>query len=129
MTAEADGKLQQLVTEYDQAMREAAPVPTIAPEADSKLEQLLAQYDEAKAAADAAEKRLKALKAEIKVEAAAVAPGHDKMLLTSRYLNQTLELRYRTSWRLDSTRLKRDHPRTWVEYAYESGSWYLQAAK
>lgn len=107
----------------------APPAPIVKPAPDSRLEQLVAQFDEAKKLAEKHAARLNELKDAIKSELANAAPGAEKVLLHSDYLDKPLQMSYRTEWRLDSKRLKAEAPRTWVEYAKQGGSWRLEQSR
>lgn len=98
---------------------------TLTPAPGARLAQLALHYADAKAEYDAAKERLDSLKAEIKTEMTAAAPGIEKVDLEGPV---PLWLRYKTTWRLDSKQLKLDHPRIWVAYATQSGSWDLRPA-
>lgn len=89
-----------------------------------KLAQLHALYAERKAAADEATKQLKAVTDAIKIELTTAAPGQTRIELVGKN-GPPLGLSYVETWRLDSTRLKREQPETYVLYAKQSGSWRL----
>lgn len=102
------------------------PVPA---ESSSRLSQLHAAYPAAKAAADAAAEQLKAITDGIKAELAAAAPeGALKIALTGDD-GPPMQLTYAESWRLDSKRLKREDPESYVRYAVKGGSWTLKQVK
>lgn len=101
----------------------------IEPKPDSRLEQLLAIYDEVKALTEEYEGRLRSLKDAIKAEMVKAAPGRTVVTVHSDYLAAPLRLSQRTQWRLRSQALKAADPHTWVRYAYQQTSWYLEAAQ
>lgn len=106
----------------------AEPEPlTVTAPVDSRLAQLQAVYAEKKAAKDAAEKELKAITDAIKVELTSLDPEERRFELTGNGDAPSLRLTYVESWRLDSTRMKRENPETYVRYAKKSGSWTLKA--
>lgn len=92
----------------------------------SRLEQLHAAYADAKAHADEAAKRLKLITDAIKNELNTAAPDSHRVELRGSS-GPVLRMSFVESWRLDSTRLKSEHPETWVRYAKKSGSWTLKA--
>lgn len=122
MTAQPASEQPGAVTSED------APATVVA-EAGTRLEQLHAAYATAKAEADEAAARLKAVTDAIKVELTQVEPEARRIELRSSTGAPALRLTYLESWRLDSTRLKREHPETWVAYARKSGSWRLAPVK
>lgn len=99
-----------------------------APYQSERLRQLHAEYSAAKAASDAASERLKALTDALKVEMQTVAVGAEKILLPASEGAPALRLARTETWRLDSTRLKREHLELWVQYAKKSETWVLRAA-
>lgn len=98
----------------------------VQPEQGTRLEQLLAAYPEAKARADEANSQAKAISDAIKVELTNLAPIGETKIAAQLPAGPRVRLTYSESWRLDSTRLKREHPETWVAYAKKSGSWSLR---
>lgn len=98
--------------------------------AGSKLEQLHARYYALKAERDAAAEAFDAVAAEIKSELGTRAAETDatKVQLISK-AGAPLRLTYSESWRVDSTRLKREDPETYVKWAKKSGSWSLTVGK
>jgi hypothetical protein len=109
---------------------ETAPATTQPPYAvvaqpGTRLEQLQAEYPSAKAAAKEADDRLKAITDGIKAELQGAVPDRPSIELRGAGDVPTLELRYVESWRVDSTKLKREDPETYVRYAVKSGSWRL----
>lgn len=105
------------------------PVPEpapfqVAPRSNSRLAQLHATYYELKAAVDAATERFKAVSDAIKVELNQAAPDSRRVDLVGKS-GPPLRLGYSESWRVDSTRLKREAPEVYVAYAKKSGSWRL----
>ena len=107
----------------------AQQVVPIAATSTPRLAQLHAAYDEAQAAYDAAASHFEAIKTGIKAELAALAPeGSTRIGLTGEH-GPGLSLTYAESWRLDSRKMKREDPETYVRYAKPSGSWTLRATK
>lgn len=103
--------------------QDAGPL-IVQPDADTRLAQLHAAYSDAKAAADAAEKQLKAITDAIKLELTQAAPeGTTKVDLVGNGV--PLRLSWTESWRLDSRKLKAEDPETYVRYAKKSGAWRL----
>ena len=100
-------------------------MPTITPESDSKLDFLCAEYEAARAQHEAAKAKFDELTDGIKAELAKTAPGHEKVLLASPYLNSMLKLELRSRWTVDAKALKREDPLTYVTYAKQNTSWYL----
>lgn len=97
--------------------------------ATPRLAALHAEYADAKAAADAAAERLTAVKDGIKAELAAAAPeGSTKIALLGPD-GPPLQLVYSERWSVDSRKLKREDPETYVRYAKCSGTWTLSAPK
>jgi hypothetical protein len=99
----------------------------VRPDSDSRLSQLAAGYTDAKAAADAAAARLKEITDAIKVELTNAAPGVTKVDLVHDSLASPLRLQAKTSWRLDTPKLKENEPEIYVRYAKQSTSWELRA--
>lgn len=113
----------------DQTEPTFVPVPATATE---RLAQLHAAYPDAKAAADAAAEKLAAIKDGIKAELVAAAPeGSTKIALVGDPSTgaPALTLVHSERWSIDSRRLKRDDPETYVRYAKKSESWTLALAK
>jgi hypothetical protein len=105
-----------------------APAPTvIAPEPGSRLEALAEAYAAAKPAADEAKARLDMITDAIKYELTQAAPGADKVDLQAPNLLAPLRLSARTSWRLDTTKLKAEAPETYARYAKQTSYWELRA--
>ena len=105
-----------------------AAVVAVRADASEKLAQLHAAYDEAAAEYAAASSKLEAIKAGIKTELMTQAPeGTTKVALTGPY-GPPLAMTYAESWRVDSRRLKREEPETYVRFATKSGSWSLRPA-
>lgn len=109
------------------------PAPTqdltayqVVTEPDTRLEQLHASYAMAKAEADKAAEALKAITDAIKLEMTQQAPeGSSKITLLGEH-GPALQLTYSESWRIDTARLKRETPETYVRYAKKGGSWSLR---
>lgn len=103
----------------------------IQPEASSRLAALHAAYADAKAAVDAASEQLKAITDAIKVELTAVDPNERRfeLLPAEGVTARPLQLTYVESWRIDTARLKKEQPETYVRYAKKSGSWRLAPTK
>lgn len=93
----------------------------------SRLEQLAEAYAVAKPAADAAKEHLDAITDAIKLELTMAAPGALRVDFTASCLDVPLRLQSKTSWRLDSTRLKTEAPELYVRYAKQSSYWELRA--
>jgi hypothetical protein len=103
----------------------------VQPRSNSRLAALHAAYADAKAAVDAASEQLKAITDAIKLELTATDPNERRFeLLPANGLDaRPLQLTYVESWRIDSTRLKKENPETYVRYAKKSGAWRLGVAK
>ena len=101
---------------------------TVAPEPGSRLEQLAEAYAVAKPAADDAKARLDTITDAIKLELSMAAPGATKVDFHTPALTAPLRLASRTSWRLDSTRLKAEQPELYVRYAKQVSYWELRTA-
>jgi hypothetical protein len=108
---------------------EAPPdaLPVVAAEPGSRLESLLAEYERLKPLVDAAAAQLKTITDGIKTEATTAAPDTPKVDITSPVLAAPLRLQAKTSWRLDTRRMKAENPLLYVTYAYESTAWELRA--
>lgn len=91
----------------------------------SKLEQLHALYAEVKAEADAAAKKLKTITDAIKLELTGLDPNERRFELASGADAPPLRLNYVESWRIDTPKMKREDPETYVRFAKKSGSWRL----
>ena len=91
-----------------------------------RLRTLHAEYTGLKVAADAAAAALKVVTDALKQELSAVAVGADRIVLPATDSAPALRLARQETWRLDSTRLKRDALETWVRYAKKSESWVLR---
>lgn len=102
----------------------------VQPRKGSKLEALHARYFELKEARNAAVEAFDAVAAEIKSELGTKASeaAATKVELQSP-AGRPLRLIYAESWRVDSTRLKREDPHTYVKWAKKSGSWSLTEGK
>lgn len=99
----------------------------VQPQAGTRLEQLHAAYVDAKAQADEAASRLKSITDALKAELTRAAPEHTRIELASPH-GPTLRLSYVERWTVDSGRLKREDPVTYVRFAKKGGSWTLRAA-
>jgi hypothetical protein len=95
-------------------------------EPGSRLEALLAEYERLKPLADAAAAQLKTLTDAIKLDATTAAPNAPTVDLTSPVLSTPLRVQAKTSWRLDTKRMKQEHPLLYVTYAYQSTAWELR---
>lgn len=116
------------MTETTSAAPAIEPEPhAVVAEQGTRLEQLHAAYADAKAAADEAAARLKAITDALKVELTAAAGPEARRIELTSGPGPALRLTYTESWRLDSKRLKAEHPETWVAYAKKGGSWTLKA--
>lgn len=97
-------------------------------EARPVLIDLRAEYADAKAAADAADERLKAAKAKLQTALSEATNGALRSALhVPGYLPLTLT--YGERWTVDSKRLKAEQPVTYVQYAKLGSSWTLQESK
>lgn len=111
--------------------REIDPMTTndvtwAAVEPGSRLDDLLATYAELKPQADELTTRLKAVTDGIKSELQAAQPDARKVDVEHAALAQPLRLSYVESWRLDTKRLKAEHPAVYVQYASKGGKWELR---
>lgn len=95
----------------------------------TRLEALAEAYALAKPAADAAAAHLESITDAIKVELTNAAPGATKVDLNADALEAPLRLSARTSWRLDSKRLKQQAPAVYAQYAVQTSYWELRAVK
>lgn len=107
----------------------SAPVGpvVIAAGSGSRLEALAEAYALAKPAADAAKAHLDSITDAIKVELANTAPGATKIDLTSPALDGPLRMQAKTTWRLDSKKLKEQAPAVYAQYAVQNTYWELRA--
>jgi hypothetical protein len=113
------------MTDIDEQDLQPKPV-IVSPGKDTRLEQLHASYADAKARADEAATQLKVITDAIKSEIQTQTPGVQRFELRSQ-VGPPLALTYVESWRLDSKRLKAEHPLVYVTYAKKSSSWTLRA--
>ncbi|MEP7738563.1 hypothetical protein ABKW28_12975 [Nocardioides sp. 31GB23] len=107
-----------------------APEPQpvlVQPDPESRLAQLHAAYPEAKAAADEANARLKDITDGIKTELFNAAPEGERKIELHSDGGRPLRLVHSESWRVDTARLKKESPETYVRYAKKSESWSLKA--
>lgn len=104
-------------------MTQPSAAPVVRPEVGSRLDALAAQYAVLKPKLDELTELLKTVTDAIKTEMAGT--GAETTLLASPHLSNLLRLQLVASWRLDSTRLKKEHPELWVTYAKKSHSWRL----
>lgn len=93
--------------------------------ADSRLEQLVHEYVAAKETADAAAARLKEITDAIKLIVTVDTDSAPKVDVLAPGA-PPLRVSWIEQWRLDSKRLKAEHPETWVRYAEQSGYWQLK---
>jgi hypothetical protein len=93
---------------------------------ETRLDALAAEYAQLKPLADATNARLKEITDGIKAELAVAAPGKTSVDFVSPMLDRPLRMTAKTSWRLDSKRLKAEDPGTYVKYAVQSTSWELR---
>lgn len=108
----------------------AGAVPALVePATGSRLDALAAAYAQAKPAADAAAARLKEITDAIKVELTNAAPGSTQVDLHSQELERPLRLSARTSWRLDTNRLKAEAPNLYVRFAERRTVWDLRTVR
>lgn len=112
----------------EQQTQAAPEAPPFAVQADAtdRLAQLHAAYDDARAAYDEASSRFEAIKAGIKAELANLAPEDRTRITLTGPAGPALGLTYSESWRIDSRKLKREEPETYVRFAAKSGSWTLR---
>jgi hypothetical protein len=108
-------------------MTDTTPAPVVRPAPESRFEQLCAEYDRLKPLVTQYTAELKAITDALKIEMISQQPNAERILLYSMFLDKPLQLLHTTAWRLDSKRLKADHPETWVRYATQSSSWRLEA--
>jgi len=104
------------------------PYTPVKDTASRRLKQLHASYTDAKAAADQANEQLKLITDAIKVELQTAAPESTRIALTGP-AGPPLRLVQTESWRVDSKKLKREDPETYVRFATKSVSWRLTADK
>jgi hypothetical protein len=98
---------------------------TLTPGPYDKLADLAAAYEVARAEADAATERLTAARDALKAEMLrGLPPGVRTIDLAGAV---PLRLAYVESTRLDSKRLKAEHPEVWKHYAKTSAAWRLKA--
>jgi hypothetical protein len=93
---------------------------------ETRLDALAAEYARLKPLADATNARLKEITDGIKAELAVAAPGKTSVDFVSPMLDQPLRMTARTSWRVDTKRLKSEAPEVYVRYAVQSTSWDLR---
>lgn len=93
----------------------------------SRLADLIAEYKRAHAEADAAERRLKAVKVAIMSDLAQAAP--DRAHITTMSGDVKLSMRWVETTRLDTDALKRDAPALYNRFAKKSGHWQLSQVK
>ena len=103
------------------------PAVQVTPAHDSALEQWHARYPELKAAAEAANAALKECTDAIKAELTAAAPEQGRVDMASPY-GPPMYLTWVVSKRIDSGRLKAEHPEIAEAYTKESGAWQLKSA-
>ena len=95
----------------------------------SMLEDLLAQEAAAEAAQKEAADRLKGLRDRIKAELTLAHPGVEKFDIAGTPHRPAKTLTYVRTVQLDTKRLKRERPETYVEYAEFGGRWELRPAR
>lgn len=100
----------------------------VVPEAGSRLKQLVATYARLKPELEELTERFEAAKASIKAELAEARPGETSVTLIDPLLDRPLRMTHKTSWRIDSKKLKKELPETYVRYAYQSSTWELRAS-
>lgn len=107
------------------------PPLTVQPRSNSRLAQLHAAYADTKAAVDDATEQLKAITDAIKLELTQLDANERRFeLVPARGIAaRPLQLTYVESWRLDSTRMKKEEPEVYVRFAKKSGSWRLAPVK
>jgi hypothetical protein len=99
----------------------------VAAQPGSRLEQLAEAYALAKPAADDAKARLETITNAIKLELTIAAPGSNKVDFNAPSLIAPLRLQAKTSWRLDTNRLKTEAPELYAQYAMQTQYWELRA--
>lgn len=109
----------------------SAPIPEtepmlLQPGEDDKLTALHAEYAAAKAQRDAAEERFKTVSDRLKTALFEAIPEGERRIELRSVGGRPLRLVHSESWRIDSTRLKRESPETYVRYAKKSESWSLR---
>ena len=87
-----------------------------------------ARYAEAKEAADAAAETLKAATAKLKSAMTEASGGAYRAVLNVPGF-RPMNLTYVESWRVDTKRLKADHPLLYVDLAERSGAWRLEQSR
>lgn len=108
---------------------QAVPAPNaIAPQLQEYLAPILERWRVAKAEADAATERAEALAREVKDACiSAQLPGGTKLLDTAGQPAATYSVT--TSWRLNTTKLKTDHPEVYAAYAAQTTATKLTLVK
>lgn len=101
----------------------------ITPVPESILDMLLSQHHAAKAAAEETAERLKALTDRIKSELTMAHPGATGFEIAGSAHRSALTLRWVNTTRLDTDRMKREAPETYVEFATFGGRWELRPAR
>jgi hypothetical protein len=97
--------------------------PVVRPEEGSRLDALAAEYATLQPQVEALSERLKTVTDSLKAELS--ASGNRAVLLSSPHLPCLLKCSLREEWRIDSKRLKSEHPATWVAFAKRVRSWRL----
>lgn len=104
------------------------PTPNaIAPELGAYLAPILERWRVAKAEADAAVERADALSREVKDACLAAKIG--TTTLTDSTGQPVARYEIRTPWRLDTKRLKSEHPEVYAAYAVQGHERRLEAVK
>ena len=105
------------------------PAMVITPLPGSLLEDLLAAEAAAEAAASEAADRLKSKRDQIKAELTQAHPGIELFRIAGSPHRPAKNLTWVNTVRLDTSRLKREQPETYVEYAEFGGKWVLSRAR
>lgn len=101
------------------------PIPVVTAQSGSRLEQLAAEYERAHTAASSAKKILEDVVNAIKVELTNAQPGQPKVDFHSTALEKPLRMTAVTSWRVNTDKLKAEHPLVYVACARQGTTWKL----
>jgi hypothetical protein len=105
------------------------PRMAIVPAPGSRLEDLLSREAAAEAAASEAADRLKSVRDGIKAELSQAHPGIAQFDIAGSATRPAKTMKWVDTVRLDTDRLKREVPATYVEYAVFGGRWELRPAR
>jgi hypothetical protein len=109
-----------------QPLQDPPSAPVVRPEEGTRLDALAAQYAVLKPKLDELTELLKTVTDAIKAEMALATGSAPRATLASPHLpGYLLQSAYRESWRLDTKRLKAQHPLIYATLAKKSGSWRL----